>query len=282
MPTYSIAIDATRCTGCYACFLACKDEFVGNDYPNISAAQPNDGPVWVRIEETTHGSGTKIKVDYTPVMCQQCQDAPCMQAGDSGAVYRRADGIVIVDPEKAKGRKELVASCPYGAIVWNEALNLPQKCTLCAHMIDAGEKTVRCVETCPTQSLVFGDLDDPQSAISQRLREKDGQYESYMPSYNTQPTVKYFGLTKPFIAGEVLLADKPGECAPGAMVTLTAKDGKTKRITSADFLGDFEFKGLEADAEYTVRAEHQGYAAREIAVRTAGSVNVGEIVLTAK
>jgi Fe-S-cluster-containing dehydrogenase component len=282
MPRYGIAIDVTRCTGCYACFLACKDEFAGNDYLPVAAAQPNDGPSWLRIEELTHGSGSKVKVDYTTVMCQHCQDAPCIKPEFGDAVYRRADGIVIIDPVKAKGNKKIAESCPYGAIQWNEQAQLAQKCNLCAQMIDAGERTTRCVETCPTQAMVFGDMDDAKSAVSLAMKEKAGRYESLHPEFGARPTVQYFELPRPFIAGEVRLADKPGECAAGAKVTLVAKTDQKTLATETDFFGDFEFKGLAVGGEYTVRAEFAGYGAKEVAVRVDASVNVGEISLERK
>ncbi len=282
MPRYGLSLDVTRCTGCYSCFLACKDEYVGNDYLPVSVAQPNEGHTWIRIEEITHGSGTKVKVDYTPVMCQHCEDAPCIQPGNGGAVYRRRDGIVVIDPVKARGKKEIVDLCPYGAIYWNEGSSLAQKCTMCAHMIDRGEKTVRCAESCPTQALVFGDLDDPESRISLLLKEKQGLAEGYRAELGTRPAIKYFSLPKPFVAGEVLLAGKQGECAKGVKVTLQSKTDNKILATETDFLGDFEFKGLAKDAEYLLRAEYQGYIAKEVTVRTDASLNVGELVLTAE
>jgi Fe-S-cluster-containing dehydrogenase component len=281
MPRYAITVDVTRCSGCYSCFLACKDEFVGNDYPPLSAAQPGEAPPWMRIDELEHGSGSKVKVNYTPVMCQHCQQAPCIRPEFGDAVYRRPDGIVIIDPVKAKGRKEIVDSCPYGVISWNEELSLAQKCTLCAQMIDASEKSIRCVETCPTQAMAFGDVDDPNSAVSKAMQEKAG-YESLRPELGTRPLVQYYGLPRPFIAGEVLLAGKVGECVKGAKVTLLSKAGQSLAATQTDFLGDFEFKGLDTGGEYVLRAEYPGYLAIELAVRTDASVNVGELVLAAR
>ncbi len=282
MPRYGLSLDVTRCTGCYTCYLACKDEYVGNDYLPVSVAQSNEGHAWMRVDEITHGSGTKVKVDYTPIMCQHCEEAPCIQPDNGGAVYRRADGIVVIDPVKAKGKKEIVGLCPYGAIYWNEGSSVAQKCTMCAHMIDQGEKTVRCAESCPTQALVFGDLDDPESRISLLLKEKEGLAESYRAELGTRPVVKYFSLPKPFVAGEVLLAGKQDECAKGVKVTLQSKTDNKILATETDFLGDFEFKNLAKDAEYLLRAEYQGYLAKEVTVRTDASLNVGELVLTAK
>ncbi len=280
MARYGIAVDIEKCTGCHSCFLACKDEYVGNDYLPTSAAQPNAGHSWIRVEEIEHGAGTKVKVDYVPITCQHCADAPCMLPGNQGAVYRRGDGIVVVDPEKAKGHREIVDACPYHVIFWNEEKNLPQKCTLCAHMLDAGEKNVRCAECCPTGALVFGDLDDPGSAVSRLLKAK--KVESLNPEYGTKPVMKYVSLPKPFIAGEVLLSDKQGECIKGAKVTLQAKGNKTTLETETDFLGDFEFKGLARDTDYILRAEYEGYVTKELTVRTDASLNVCELILTAK
>jgi Fe-S-cluster-containing dehydrogenase component len=282
MDKYGIVVDVEKCTGCHSCFLACKDEYIGNDYPPTSAAQPEKGHTWLRLKEIEHGTGTKIKVDYIPVMCQQCEDAPCMLPAAAGAVYRREDGIVVIDPEKAKGCKEIVNACPYRAIYWNEEKALPQKCTLCAHMLDNGEKTVRCVEACPTGALVFGDLEDANSPISKLLAEKATKVESFKPEFGTQPTTKYISLPKPFIAGEVLLSDKRGNCVKGAKVTLTAK-GEDKFImeTETDFFGDFEFKGLSRNTEYTIKAEYEGYFSKELTVRTYASQNLGELILEA-
>jgi Fe-S-cluster-containing dehydrogenase component len=282
MARYGIAIDIEKCTGCYSCFLACKDEYVGNDYPPLSAAQPESGQTWLRVKEIEQGSGTKVKVDYIPIMCQHCETPTCMQAAPAGAVYRRADEIVIIDPEKAKGCKDIVNACPYRMIFWNQEKNLPQKCTMCAHMLDRGEKIVRCAEVCPTGALIFGDLDDPDSRISRLLTKKASQVEQFKPEFGTGPAVKYIGLPKPFIAGEVLLSDRQGDCVRNAKVSLKTKSGEMVKETETDFLGDFEFKGLSRDTDYIVKAEYQGYFSKELPVRTNSSKNLGELVLQAK
>ena len=103
MTTYSILIDVKKCSGCFNCFLACRDEFCGNDYPGYSAAQPMSGQYWMQIQEIERGEFPKPKVDYIPKPCMHCADAPCLDATSNGAVYRRKDGIVMIDPEKAKG-----------------------------------------------------------------------------------------------------------------------------------------------------------------------------------
>jgi len=282
MPKYAIAVDIDRCTGCYSCFLACKDEYAGNDHLPLSVAAQDEGQKFIDVKEVEHGGGTKIKVDYISVMCQHCQDAPCMLAGPAGAVYRRDDGIVIIDPEKAKGVKEIVDACPYRVVSWNAEKNVAQKCTMCAHMLDAGEKNVRCAEVCPAQALVFGDLDDPESKISKLLAEKADRVEDFKPEFGTQPTVKYLSLPKPFIAGEVILADNQDECLKGAKVTLADADGKVVAETETDFMGDFQFKGLAKGVDYTLKASYEGCYAEEMTVRTNASKNVGLIALKTK
>ncbi|MBP2645694.1 MAG: bthL [Firmicutes bacterium] len=281
MARYGIVVDIEKCTGCHSCFLACKDEYVGNDYLPNSVAQPESGHKWIQLKEVERGTGTKIKVDYIPMLCQHCEKMPCGVSAPEGAVYRRKDGIVIINSEKAKGCKKIVNACPYGVVYWNEEKNVPQKCTLCAHMLDQGEKTVRCAESCPTGALVFGDLDDPNSPVSKLLSEKGDRAESYKPELGAEPVTKYIGLPKPFIVGEVLLADKAKECVKGAKVTL--RDGvETVAEIATDFFGDFEFKDLKKNSDYTLTAEYPGYFPAEMNVKTYASVNVGEIVLKAK
>jgi len=280
MARYGIAVDITKCTGCHNCFIACKDEHAGNDYLPYTAAQPREGQDWIRLQEVEQGTGSKVKVDYIPILCQHCGDAPCIKNSPEGTIYRRDDGIVLIDVEKAKGHKEIVRTCPYRAIFWNEESQLPQKCTLCAHMIDNGEMTTRCVESCPNDALVFGDLDDKNSKISKLLAEKADLVEDFKPELECDPSVKYIDLPKYFIAGEVLLTDKPNECLKGAKVTLkSADDSKVVAETTTDFFGDFEFKRLEREKEYVVVAEYDGYKKAEITVRMNASKNLGVIML---
>ena len=282
MAKYAIAVDVTRCTGCHNCFISCKDEFDQNDYLPTSTAQPVGGADWIRLKEVEYGMGSKVKVDYIPIMCQQCTNPVCADSAPEGAVYQREDGIVIIDPEKAKGHKGLVNACPYGAIFWNEEKQVAQKCTMCAHMLDRGEKTVRCAEACPTQAMIFGNLDDPESKISKYLATKTDKVELFRPELGTGPSLKYLGLPKPFISGEILLSDRLKECAKGVKVTLQSADGNPLSETETDFLGDFEFTNLEKDTEYTVKAEHNGYNQAEVTVRTNASKDLGEIVLQAQ
>ena len=278
MPRYSILIDVTKCSGCHNCFLACRDEYYENDYPKYSAAQPLNGQFWMQLKEVERGSYPKPKVAYIPTPCMHCESAPCMDAAKDGAVYRRDDGIVLIDPEKAVGQDAIAAACPYRVIFWNADTRLPQKCTLCAHRLDEGERLPRCVESCPTGALVFGDLDDPASEIAKLAAEADT--EVLRPEFKAEPLVKYIGLPKRFVAGEVVRQDDPGECAQGVAVTLTGAGVSLE--TRTDVYGDFEFEGLEKNETYRMRISLAGYADQEIEFTTQKDVNLGEIMLAPK
>ena len=274
MARYGMVIDIYKCCGCYNCFLACRDEYCSNDFPSYSATQPPEGQFWMKVFERERGKYPKVKVAYTPVPCMHCENASCIKAARDGAVYRRPDGIVIIDPVKAKGQKQIVASCPYRAIEWNEELHLPQKCTLCAHMLDKGEKEPRCVEVCPTDALVFGDLDDPNSKVAQLLAT--GNTESLHPEYGLKEKVVYTNIARKFIAGTVVYGDKD-ECAEGATVVLTG-NGKNM-TTKTNTFGDFEFEGLADGMDYTVSIEANGYKPKEIPAKTITDVYLGVIKL---
>ncbi len=275
MSRYSILIDVKKCSGCYNCFLACRDEYFGNDYPGYSAAQPVGGQFWMQIQEIERGQYPKPKLDYIPKPCLHCEDAPCVGAARDGAVYRRKDGIVMIDPVKAKGQQGIVNACPYRVIFWNSDLELPQKCTLCAHRLDEGEKLPRCVESCPTGALVFGDLDDPTSEIAGLAGKLP--LEELHPEYQTKPLVKYVGIPKRFVAGEVVLKDKASECAQGVQVKLSG--GGRELLTTTDLFGDFEFEGLAKNERYQVTVTAASYGEAVLDFVTAKDVQLGEIVL---
>jgi Fe-S-cluster-containing dehydrogenase component len=274
MTRYGMIIDITKCTGCYNCFLSCRDEFAGNDNGSYAAAQPMSGMNWMRLIEKERGQYPKVKVSYTPVTCMQCENAGCIKVAQNNAVYRRPDGIVIIDPIKAKGQKQIVTGCPYRVIEWNEEKQVPQKCIFCAHMLDKGEKVPRCVESCPTGALIFGDLDDPKSEIAKLMAS--GNTEALHPEFGLKEKVKYIALAKKFIAGTVIYGDID-EVASNITVSLSG-DGQT-RLTQTNGFGDFEFEGLADNADYTVKIEASGYKARSVKARTLKDTYLGEIVL---
>lgn len=274
MVRFGMVINAKKCTGCYNCFLSCRDEFAGNAWAPYSAPQPMSGGNWIKVLEKERGQYPKVKVHYTPIMCMQCAKPDCMKAAQNGAIYKTKEGIVIIDPVKARGQKQIVNGCPYRVIEWNEELQLPQKCTFCAHMLAQGEKVPRCVENCPVDALVFGDLDDPTSEISKLIAS--GQTEAIHPEYGMNEQVKYIDLPKKFVAGTVILGDID-EVAKGATVTLTG-NGDTKSTKTNGF-GDFEFEGLPDNTAYIVKIDASGYTTKNVKAKTLKDVYLGEIVL---
>jgi len=267
----AIIVDINRCNGCFNCQIACKDEHVDNDWAPYAKPQPDMGHFWMHVANVERGQYPKVKVAYIPKPCMQCQDPSCMKAARGGAVYKREDGIVIIDPEKSKGQKQIVDACPYGCIYWNEELGIPQKCTFCAHLLDQGWKVPRCVESCPTDALIFGEYDELKDLIT------DKKAEVMHPEFGLKPSVYYIGLPKRFVAGTVLFGDK-NECAENVSVTLIG--GVTEQTIKTNNYGDFEFEGLEPDQELSVKIEHPDYDSQVFDVQTKKDVYLGEIILT--
>ena len=274
MPRYAIAIDAKKCVGCYNCFLTCRDEYAGNDYPGYSAAQPMSGGNWIKVREVERGTYPYVKVDHMALTCCHCDDAACVKLDQTGAVYRRPDGIVIIDPLMAKGNKDIVSTCPYRRIEWNDELELPQKCTMCAHLLDSGEKEPRCVESCPSGALVFGDLNDPNSKITKLYAS--GEFKPLMEEYEMGEKVLYRGIPGKFVAGTVLYSDI-NEVASGINVTLIGPEGEQTACTNG--FGDFEFENLPDNANFTVLIRTPGYMEVAISAKTSRDIYLGDIKL---
>ena len=125
MKKWFMIIDVEKCENCNNCFLSCKDEHVDNDWPGYAAPQPGQGQSWISIYGKERGEYPFIDVAYLPVPCMHCDDAPCIKAAKDGAITKRPDGIVIIDPIKSRGQKNLVKACPYDAIQWNETSRCP-------------------------------------------------------------------------------------------------------------------------------------------------------------
>jgi Fe-S-cluster-containing dehydrogenase component len=247
MKSYVLLVDVDKCTQCYNCVLSCKDEHFGNEFLPISTGCQELGQNWLDIKIEERGGQDKILVSCWPEGCRHCEDPECARKSD--AVYKREDGIVIMDPVKAKGQKELLGACPYHAVSWNSEKGLAQKCTMCAHLLDNGETQPRCVEACPTTTLVFGDANDPQSQVSKIIADHD--------ELKAQTgIVRYFNKTGRIVTGSVYLSEK--EVAEAAEVRLLEGDKVTARTVTNGF-GDFVFKNLPEGRAYTLQIEHAGF-----------------------
>lgn len=244
--------DVLKCSGCRNCQIACKDEHVDNDWSPYAKPQPDTGQFWARIEERVRGQVPKVKVSYVLHMCQHCDDAPCMKAAP-GAVYKRDDGLVIIDPEKAQGHEELVEACPYGAIWWNEGLAIPQKCTGCAHLVDAGE-IPHCVDVCSHDAIRFGDEEEfaDELAAAGYLKPERGDQD--------RPRVYYLNLPKRFLAG-IVIDPEEDEVIIGAKVTAQNDSTGEVLVTETDEFGDFWFNQVDA-SDWHVYVEADGFMTR--------------------
>lgn len=287
-------IDVAKCHDCNNCFMADKDEFVGNDWPGYTYAQPRHGHRWVDILRRERGQYARNDVAYLPVPCQQCENAPCIEASD-GAFYKRDDGIVLIDLEKAKGMsKDVMASCPYGAIWWNDELAIPQKCIFCAHLIDDETWTpctTRCTHACPTEAMKTF-LVEPEEM--RKIIAAEGLQE-YLPEHGTKPHTLYKNLhrfTKNFITAGVLV---DGDCFEGATVTLHSKEGgivcglsgagvanchdtSTLATRTTNFFGEFKFDGLQY-GEYKLEVDAGGRKCAATVFINNESQNLGFIEL---
>jgi Fe-S-cluster-containing dehydrogenase component len=280
MKTWHLVIDVAKCENCNNCFLACKDEHVGNDWAGYAAPQPGQGPGWISIERIERGQYPFVDVAYLPLPCMHCASPSCMGPNSNGAVYKRPDGIVIIDPIKAKGQRSLVESCPYGVIRWNEELQLAQKCTLCAHLLDQGWTQTRCTQSCPTGALTLRFLED-----SDMHAAMEGEMlEAYCPQHQSGPSIFYKNLyrfTRCFIGGSLAVKiDGKDECAEGARVCLLDGGGSFVDETVSDNYGDFRFDNLmENSGKYILHVDFPGHNRRTIEVELTKSRYLGIIFL---
>ncbi len=272
-----LIIDIEKCIDCNNCFLVCKDEFVDNDWSPYTVPQPRHGQRWMNIMRNERGQYPMIDVAYRPTPCMHCDDPDCMKAAESDAVYKRPDGIVLIDPEKAKGQQAIVDSCPYGVIYWNEELDVPQKCSMCAHLLDDGWKEPRCVQSCGPGALRFIYLED--SEMEALIEEEN--LETLHPEYQLEPTTYYKNLSryeKCFIGGSVATEiEGVTDCVKGAAVTLFQGSKKVFEVET-DFFGDFKFDNLNPNSgKYRIEVNMSGRETRQIEIDLITSVNVGAL-----
>lgn len=279
MKKWNLVIDVALCESCNNCMLTTKDEHVDNDFPGYAAPQPRHGHYWIKLERKVRGSGSMVDAANMPVMCNHCDRAPCITAAGDGAIYKRDDGIVIIDPVKAKGRKELGTSCPYGAIWWNEELRLPQKWIFDAHLLDAGWPGPRITQGCPTGVFEALHVEDSEMA---EIARKDS-LDVLKPELKTAPRVyykNYYRFSKCFIGGSVVATvNGRRECIEGAPVELE-KDGRVVATLQTDLFGDFKFDRLDpASGRYGVSVSHPQHGSARKDVELTDSQYLGTILL---
>lgn len=203
LPRYAMVADLRKCSGCHSCTVACKSEF-----------QVPLGVFRTVVNQKEKGVFPQTKRFFQPLLCNHCANPPCVEACpvepvqaaylnngrkveyEKKATYQRPDGLVLVDYERCIGCHACVEACPYQAryvdpvrLAGGDPDNhTVGKCVFCFHRIDKGVAP-SCVNTCPAEARVFGDLNDPSSKVSQLLKENKTQV--LFPEEKTNPQVFY-------------------------------------------------------------------------------------------
>ena len=275
MKKRNLIVDVARCNNCYNCFIGTKDEYVDNTYEGVSAPQPLHGHSWVKMEYRESGQWPMVETYFRPTMCNHCDDAPCMAAAKNDAVKKRDDGIVVIDPERAKGQKQIVDACPYGAIYWNEELNLPQAWPFDAHLLDRGWDKTKLETVCPTDVFRSVQLSDEDM---QALAQEEG-LETLPSDSGAKPRVYYKNnhlFTRCFVGGTVVtINDGVEDCVTGARVTLSQDDAELGTAES-DAFGEFRIGNLPRElGDVMLRVEIDGDVAHQQSVLVEDSIYVG-------
>ena len=196
---YGMVIDLKRCAGCNSCTVACRAE---------KGTPP--GILYHRVEKYEVGKYPAARMQFRPIPCMHCAEPACLEVCPTGATYKRADGIVLVDHEKCMGCRYCVLACPYEARhalrridnYYGMAARTPYevlkqkdldrgttvKCDFCVERLEKG-RLPACVETCPAQARYFGDLDDPESEVSRLIVVARGTV--LREELGTKPSVYY-------------------------------------------------------------------------------------------
>jgi len=208
MAKWAMVIDLDKCVGCQACVVACKEE---NNVPHGSPEEQKSRReiYWHKMIAVTKGKYPNVRTEIIPMPCMQCEHPPCVTVCPAKATFQRDDGIVVQYFRRCIGCKYCMVACPYGARSFNykaqetkdyhrqdeppdrnswapwpfptRTQGVVEKCTFCFHRIDQGLKEGKkigtdvvpaCVEACPCHARTFGDLDDPQSPVSQLLASR--------------------------------------------------------------------------------------------------------------
>ena len=219
---WGMAVDLDRCTGCEACVTACRAE---NNIATVGAAQAAAGRAmhWIRVERYWEGEFPDARLKFRPVLCQQCDAAPCEPVCPTYASHHTEEGLNAQVYNRCIGTRYCANACPYNVRffnffnpAWEKPLNLQlnpdvsvrevgvmEKCTFCVQRISAagiqakadnkpladGELKPACVQSCPATALVFGDLNDPESAVSRLSRSSRGS--KLLDDLGTQPKITY-------------------------------------------------------------------------------------------
>jgi tetrathionate reductase subunit B len=203
-PFYGMGIDIDKCIGCAKCMEACKAE---NDVPKEPFffrtwveryVIKHDGNVSIQSIGTATNPSSEIVAEkdilrsfFVPKLCNHCANPPCVQVCPVGATFETEDGVVLVDDTRCIGCRYCIQACPYGARYLHPEKDTADKCTFCYHRISKGLLPA-CVEVCPTQARVFGDVNSVASPLTRMKRMS--KIHVLKPYLNTEPKVYYANL----------------------------------------------------------------------------------------
>jgi molybdopterin-containing oxidoreductase family iron-sulfur binding subunit len=195
---YGMVIDLNRCIGCHTCSMACKVE---------NFTQP--GIFWSFVEDQEIGTYPAVRRRFVPRLCMHCENPPCVDVCPSGASHKREDGIVLVDSDQCVSCQSCIVACPYGARYFLKEISgyfqlgltpyeqfgfnrnkpgVAQGCTFCFHRLDKSEAPA-CVNACPVEARIFGDLNNPGSKVSELIGSK--QIFQFHSDLTCKPSVYY-------------------------------------------------------------------------------------------
>ncbi|MEC9263950.1 MAG: 4Fe-4S dicluster domain-containing protein [Candidatus Thermoplasmatota archaeon] len=177
MVNYGFVIDNRKCIGCHACTVACKSE--------------HDVPIGVNrthVKYIEKGEYPDVTREFSVHRCNHCEDSPCTTICPTTALFTREDGIVDFDDERCIGCKSCMQACPYDALYIDPNKGTAAKCNYCAHRIEHSYEP-SCVIVCPTEAIISGDLDDPNSSISGYIRDHETTVRK--PESGAKPNVFY-------------------------------------------------------------------------------------------
>ncbi|MEW6665251.1 MAG: 4Fe-4S dicluster domain-containing protein [Thermodesulfobacteriota bacterium] len=265
-------IDLSVCNGCYNCQIACKDEHVANDWTPYSKPQPDTGQFWIRVEELVRGTVPKVMITYIPKLCMHCDEAPCAASCRAGAIMKREDGLVVIDPLRCTGCQLCVDTCPHNAVFFNADLNIAQKCTGCAHLLDNDDelKVPRCVDACPTEAIKFGEESE--------MKEMSEGTHLLNPEARTKSRVYYMNLPTRWVAGTIYDPVEK-EVIIGAKCTLTDKESGHEFTVMTDNFGDFWLRGLKDNRTFSLQIEKDTRVKLIDHISTQVDVNLGDLPL---
>jgi len=213
-----LVIDLDVCVGCHACATACKEWNSGGHSAPLPDFNPYGADAWGvwfnRVHSFEEGDGDGARTVHFPRSCLHCEEPACVTVCPTGASYKRAeDGIVLVNADICIGCKLCSWACPYGAREFDEDDGVMKKCTLCIDRIyndnlAENERVPACVMVCPTSARHYGDLGDPNSAVSEMVAARGGK--DLMPELGYRPVNKY-------------LPPRPGRNAPAFVAASAAE-----------------------------------------------------------